>query len=138
VDAFEGNVIRTLLAQMIQFDRLSSTFRFRLGSSSLDERARLDMERLTHYLEAMPSGTTIAMVGFTDDIGAFESNQRLSQQRAQSVADELRAYAGSRLAGIQITVNGFGEIAPSACNNSENGRGINRRVEVWIDKNATR
>jgi phosphate transport system substrate-binding protein len=138
VDAFEGNVIRTLLAEMINFDRLSSTFRFRLGSSNLDERARLDMERLTNYLEGMPSGTTVAMVGFTDDIGAFESNQRLSQQRAESVADELRAYAGDRLSGIQFKTSGFGEIAPSACNTSETGRGINRRVEVWIDKNAVK
>ncbi len=136
VDAFEGNVIREFLAQMVQADRLSTTFRFRLGSSSLDERARLDMERLTNYLQDMPEGTKVTMVGFTDDIGAFESNRRLSEQRAKSVVGELRTWAGNRLEGIQFTAAGFGEIAPSVCNSTEYGRGINRRVEVWIDKNA--
>ena len=136
VDAFEGNVIREFLAQMIQFDRLSTTFRFRLGSSRLDERARLDMERLTRYLETMPEGTSVKMVGFTDDIGAFTSNQRLSEDRARAVTNELKAFAGDRLAGIQFSASGYGEIAPAACNSTEPGRGINRRVEVWIDKNA--
>lgn len=136
VDAFEGNVIREFLAQMVQSDRLSTTFRFRLGSSSLDERARLDMERLTNYLQGMPEGTKVTMVGFTDDVGAFESNRKLSEQRARSVVDELRAWAGDRLTGIEFAAAGFGEIAPSACNSTEYGRGINRRVEVWIDKNA--
>ena len=136
VDAFEGNVIREFLAQMIQHDRLSTTFRFRLGSSRLDERARLDMERLTRYLETMPEGTSVKLVGFTDDIGAFVSNQRLSEDRARSVTNELKAFAGDRLAGIQFSSSGYGEIAPAACNSTEPGRGVNRRVEVWIDKNA--
>ncbi|MCV2863751.1 phosphate ABC transporter substrate-binding/OmpA family protein [Defluviimonas sp. WL0075] len=136
VDAFEGNVIREFLAQMIQFDRLSTTFRFRLGSANLDERARLDMERLTKYLERMPEGTRVTLVGFTDDVGAFVSNQKLSQERARAVADELVGYAGTRLAGIDLTSQGYGEIAPAACNSTEAGRGINRRVEVWIDKTA--
>ena len=136
VDAFEGNVIREFLAQMPQYDRLSTTFRFRLGSSSLDERAVLDKERLTRYLETMPEGTSVVMVGFTDDTGAFTSNQRLSEERARSVAREIKDHAGDRLSGIQISSIGFGEIAPAACNSSESGRGINRRVEVWIDKNA--
>ncbi len=136
VDAFEGNVIREFLAQMIQFNRLSTTFRFRLGSSSLDERARIDMERLTSYLEKMPDGTRVMMVGFTDDIGEFESNRRLSEERARQAVQELRTYAGSRLDGIELSSSGYGEIAPVACNITETGRSINRRVEVWIDKIA--
>ena len=136
VDAFEGNVIREFLAQMIRYDRLSTTFRFRLGSSNLDERARLDMERLTRYLEDMPEGTSVSLVGFTDDVGAFVSNQKLSQERAKAVLEELQDYAGDRLAGIEFSSTGYGEIAPAACNGTETGRGINRRVEVWIDRTA--
>jgi phosphate transport system substrate-binding protein len=135
-DDFEAGVMREMLAAMIRSDRLSTTFRFRPGSSKMDEKALLDMERLINYLEEFPDGTGITLVGFTDDVGAFESNRTLSMQRASQVREDLLAAAGDRLDGITVNAIGFGEIAPSACNVTEQGRGINRRVEVWIDKNA--
>ena len=131
---FEGEIMSDMLAEMDEFDRLSTTFRFRTGSSKLDERGRLDMQRLIAYLDRAPDGTEITLVGFTDDVGAFDANQRLAEQRAAAVMDELRAVAGDRLANINMSTAGYGEIAPSACNISERGRGINRRVEVWISK----
>ncbi|NJM83101.1 MAG: OmpA family protein [Tabrizicola sp.] len=133
VDDFEGNVIREMLAAMTESSRLSTTFRFRLGSSSLDERGVADMARLVDYLSTAPQGTKVTMVGFTDDIGAFESNRTLSIERAQQTVAELKAAGGSRLSGIEFEALGFGDIAPSACNSSEPGRAINRRVEVWIN-----
>lgn len=135
-DAFESGVMREMLAKMVDYDRLSTTFRFRTGSSNLDERGALDMKRLAAYLETMPEGTKVLMVGYTDDVGAFESNRNLSVGRAAQVQQNLVAYAGDRLGGIEIDHAGFGEIAPSACNNAESGRSINRRVEVWIGKAA--
>ncbi|MEM8978692.1 MAG: phosphate ABC transporter substrate-binding/OmpA family protein [Pseudomonadota bacterium] len=131
-DAYEAGVMREMLGQMVDFDRLSTTFRFRTGSSKLDERARIDMERLASFLETKPSGTTVMFVGFTDNVGAFDSNRALSQSRAQKVMDELQSFAGDRLNGLEMATNGYGEIAPSACNVSEDGRSINRRVEVWV------
>ena len=71
-------------------------------------------------------------VGFTDDVGAFDSNRQLSFGRAEQVMAELQNFAGDRLAGIEMASTGFGEIAPTACNTSDNERRINRRVEVWI------
>ncbi|MEO1641177.1 MAG: OmpA family protein, partial [Pseudomonadota bacterium] len=91
-----------------------------------------DLQRLVSYLERVPAGTTVTMVGFTDDVGAFEANRRLAEDRARQVADEIRAIGGDRLANVQLATAGFGEVAPSACNTSDRGRGINRRVEVWI------
>ncbi len=134
VDAFEGNVIREMLAAMTESNRLSTTFRFRLGSTSLDERGVADMKRLADYLADAPEGTKVTMVGFTDDIGAFESNRSLSVERASQVVSELKAVTGEGLAAIEFAALGFGSIAPSACNSSENGRAINRRVEVWISQ----
>jgi len=121
-----------MLTDMVKYDRLSTTFRFRTGSSVLDPRGRSNLERLTDYLEAQPEGTEVQFVGFTDDVGAFESNRVLSVGRADQVLAEMRGFAGDRLNGIEMTSRGFGEIAPSACNTSENERHINRRVEVWI------
>ena len=114
------------------YDRLSTTFRFRTGSAKLDERGDLDMKRLADYLEAMPKGTKILFVGFTDNVGSFQGNRSLSLTRARKVAAQLRAFAGDRLSGIEVDAAGFGEIAPATCNISENGRAVNRRVEVWI------
>lgn len=121
-----------MLAEMDTHDRLSTTFRFRTGSSRIDERGRLDMQRLINHLEKAPSGTAITFVGFTDDVGAFEGNRALAVERANAVMEELREVAGDRLADIDMATAGYGEVAPSACNISDRGRGINRRVEVWI------
>jgi phosphate transport system substrate-binding protein len=132
-DAYEGGVMREMLGEMINYDRLSTTFRFRTGSSTLDERGLIDMQRLIRYLEAQPEGTGVMLVGFTDDVGAFDSNRALSSKRAAEVADILREAAGEQLSGIKVAAAGFGEVAPSACNSTEKGRSINRRVEVWIE-----
>lgn len=133
VDAFEGSFMRDMLAKMVDYDRLSTTFRFRTGSSSLDERGQVDMARLADYLKTQPEGTEVLFVGFTDDVGAFESNRVLSEGRAQQVLLELATQAGSELGGIKFSAAGYGEIAPAGCNVAEEGRRINRRVEVWIN-----
>lgn len=129
----EGEFMRDMLSTMVNFDRLSTTFRFRTGSSQLDERAAIDMARLTDYLSEQPNGTKVKLVGFTDEVGAFESNSILADGRATQVMAELVAYAGDRISGIELDTAAYGEIAPSACNASDTGRAINRRVEVWIE-----
>ncbi|MEM7718515.1 MAG: phosphate ABC transporter substrate-binding/OmpA family protein [Pseudomonadota bacterium] len=133
---FEAGVMEEMLSEMPDWDRLSTTFRFRTGSSRLDERGRVDLERLIAYLEDAPQGTEISFVGFTDSVGAFEANRRLSFGRADAVLDEVRRAAGNRLDHIQMVTSGFGEVAPSACNVTDRGKAINRRVEVWISKDA--
>lgn len=133
---FEGEVLQEMLNEMDNTDRLSTTFRFRTGSSRLDERGRLDLQRLVTYLEDVPAGATVKLVGFTDDVGAFDANRHLAIERADQVAENLTEIAGDRLAGITIETLGFGEVAPSACNISDRGRGINRRVEVWLSQSS--
>jgi phosphate transport system substrate-binding protein len=134
VDAFEGNAIREMLAEMINSERLSTTFRFRPGSSKLDELGVLAMGRLINYLKDQPEGSTVTLVGFTDSVGPFAANRNLSVKRAQQVLDYLQETAGDQVSQINFSATGYGEISPSACNNSGSGRGINRRVEVWISR----
>jgi len=131
---FEGTLMQEAVDLMDGNDRLSTTIRFRAGSSRIDERGQTDMERLVRYLEGEPSGTTVTFVGFTDDVGAFEANRTLSSDRAAQIASEVEALsAETGLSGISFASAGFGEIAPNACNSTEQGRSINRRVEVWIN-----
>ena len=121
-----------MLEVMPGYDRLSSTFRFRTGSSQLNERAAIDMARLTDYLKDAPQGTEVLFVGFTDSVGTYRNNQNLSERRAAAVMNTLRNLSGDALNNVQMASTGYGEIVPSACNVNAQGREINRRVEVWV------
>lgn len=71
----------------------------------------------------------ITVEGYTDSRGSDETNQVLSQQRADSV----RAYLVSLgVAGDQIDSHGFGSARPVASNKNAEGRADNRRVEIVV------
>jgi len=130
--ARERPAVEAMLKDMRNFDQLSTTFRFRTGSSRLDERAIIDMERLTSYLETQPRGTKVVLAGFTDNVGTFANNRRLAGGRAEKVRNALIDFAGDRIKDLDLDVAAYGELSPTACNVSGTGRAINRRVEVWI------
>ncbi len=132
VDPYEAPFMQDMMATMANYNRLSTTFRFGTASSRLDERGQADLQRLIDYLEVQPDGTDVLFVGFTDDVGPFDNNLTLSKQRAQDALDAFKAAAGNRAANLNINATGYGEIAPSGCNITDEGRQINRRVEVWI------
>ncbi len=130
--AYEARIMREMLNEMVDYDRLSTTFRFHSGSSRMDERGEIDLDRLGAYLEAQPKGTVINFVGFSDDVGAFDTNRELSLRRAERMKRTLEEDWGRSLGHIEMRLAGYGEIAPVACNTTEEGRQSNRRVEIWI------
>ena len=91
------------------------------------------MQRLIKFLSTQAEGTKVLIVGFTDDVGAFDSNRDLSVSRAQQIVQDIRFAGGEQIAGLNLSATGYGEVAPSSCNTTEGGRSINRRVEVWIE-----
>ena len=108
--------------------RLSSTFRFEVNSSSFDNRALADLDRVTAYLREQDlNGAAVKVLGFADAQGSAKHNQALSADRATLVA---QAFAQRGITGV--TVAGFGAALPVADNGSEAGRQRNRRVEIWI------
>lgn len=122
---------RQMIREMPAYDRLSTMFRFRSGSSQLTQQSVTDMQELIAYLATQPEGTEISLVGFSDDVGPFDDNLRLSTRRAARLAGQLVAAGRGTIDHIEVNAGGFGEIAPIACND-EAGRAVNRRVEVWI------
>ena len=74
-------------------------------------------------------GYRVRLAGHTDNIGKAEDNRALSQARAESVRQQLIAF------GCQpesIRAFGYGDTMPVADNETEEGRQLNRRVEITI------
>ena len=71
----------------------------------------------------------LEIAAHTDNVGSFEYNMTLSQQRAQSMVDYLvsKGIEAERLLG-----KGYGESRPIAPNTTEKGKMLNRRVEFII------
>jgi outer membrane protein OmpA-like peptidoglycan-associated protein len=67
--------------------------------------------------------------GHTDAIGSDEYNQKLSEQRAQSVRDYVTSQG---VPGNMVTAVGFGKQNPVASNDTPVGRQQNRRVELVV------
>jgi outer membrane protein OmpA-like peptidoglycan-associated protein len=72
---------------------------------------------------------TVEIGGHTDNKGGKKYNQKLSEQRAQSVKDWLVAHG---VAANRTTVKGYGMDKPIASNKTEDGRAKNRRIEYLI------
>jgi len=78
--------------------------------------------------------TAVLVLGHADSSGAGALNQKLSLQRAQSIA------AIFRLSGLQrerLTLRGMGSVMPRAANDSVEGRSLNRRVEILLTPQST-
>lgn len=73
--------------------------------------------------------TIIAVTGYTDSRGSDAYNQKLSEQRAQSVAAYLQS---KKVQPARFEVIGFGERSPVADNATAEGRSLNRRVELTL------
>jgi len=73
--------------------------------------------------------TLIVVSGHTDSSGSAQYNQRLSEDRAGSVAQYLR---GQKILSDRFEIIGFGEEQPVANNQSAGGRELNRRVEITL------
>ena len=114
-------------------DRLSTTFRFTSASSDLDSKSLLDLQRVATFLTSAEIGARQVMaIGFSDDVGRFDLNERLALLRATSVRDALVAATGGTALAEQISISAYGPLAPVGCNDTQKGRESNRRVKVWL------
>jgi outer membrane protein OmpA-like peptidoglycan-associated protein len=70
----------------------------------------------------------VYIVGHTDNVGTFDSNMKLSKDRADAV---VKALAGKyNIGATRLQAGGVGPLSPAASNLTEEGRAKNRRVEL--------
>ena len=130
---FDAVAMRQLIEDIRSAERLSLTFRFQGGVSVLDERSKQDIGRLGAILKGPAMrGKTVMLIGYSDAVGAFQPNLALARKRAQAVRAALFPAGTAPPADVTIEERAYGELAPVACNDTNEGRALNRRVEVWI------
>jgi outer membrane protein OmpA-like peptidoglycan-associated protein len=105
---------------------------FEFDQATLKPRARETLGRLCGIL-LVTDGYELSIEGHTDNIGADEYNQWLSERRAESVMNYLMNCGGSYNI---VNIEGYGESQPIASNETAEGRRTNRRVEIVIQKNG--
>ncbi|HEX3740966.1 MAG TPA: OmpA family protein [Terriglobales bacterium] len=105
---------------------------FDSGKYSLKPGAREKLAKVAGILLAYP-GLNIAVGGYTDNVGGDAMNQKLSENRADSVRDYLVAQG---VATNSVSAQGYGNSLPVASNNNSAGRQQNRRVELLVSGEA--
>lgn len=111
-------------------DRLKVNFRFETDSNDLDALARADIDRLIRFMGSPKFQTRhIILAGFADSRGDWDYNRKLSKNRAEAIFKALK------MAGLPVTqYEGFSEAVPVGSNETPEGRALNRRVEVWLER----
>jgi outer membrane protein OmpA-like peptidoglycan-associated protein len=99
---------------------------FELGQSQLLPGAANNLARLAEIFQQYPEQKAV-IYGYTDSLGPVSANYALSQNRADTVRDEL---IDRGVAPEQLSTRAYGPENPVATNDTPEGRQLNRRVEI--------
>ena len=101
---------------------------FDFDSEALRSTTKTNLTRLAETLKKYDK-TNIIVFGHTDNIGDSNYNLKLSERRAKAVSNYLSMKS---IPSQRLKPEGLGETDPVVDNSSDQGRQLNRRVEVTI------
>jgi outer membrane protein OmpA-like peptidoglycan-associated protein len=100
---------------------------FDTGKADVKPESDPALQQVSKLLKANPA-LKVYVVGHTDNVGGLAANIDLSKRRAASVVLLLTSKYG--VSASQLQSYGDGPYAPIASNDAEDGRALNRRVEL--------
>jgi len=103
---------------------------FKFGKVDLPDEAKAKLDEMMMQLKANPQNIWIEIEGHTDNVGDKQTNERIGEERAESVKRYL--YEQHQIPLHKINVISYGEEKPVAPNNTRAGRAQNRRVVVKV------
>ncbi|MBN1116505.1 MAG: OmpA family protein [Bacteroidales bacterium] len=101
---------------------------FETDAYLLKDESKYELQKLVRFLQDNPL-LKVEISGHTDNIGGSDYNQQLSEKRAQSVVDFL---INNGIRSERLIAKGYGMSKPIDNNDTEKGRGNNRRTEMTI------
>ncbi|MCG6946205.1 MAG: OmpA family protein [Deltaproteobacteria bacterium] len=101
---------------------------FDIDSAEIKPQFKARLQEIVAAIQEQPSQMLI-IEGHTDSTYTREHNLELSLRRAQAVAGWL---IENGVDGSRLKTKGYGEFRPIADNNTEEGRALNRRVEITL------
>ena len=107
---------------------------FDTGRATIRPESYAVLDAVANVLLLNPQITKVEVQGHTDNVGTEDTNLRLSQRRAQAVRNYLISKGVKR---SRLDAKGYGNSAPVATNDTEDGRGQNRRVQFEIVETKT-
>jgi outer membrane protein OmpA-like peptidoglycan-associated protein len=100
------------------------------GSNSIEITAEsyMELDRVVELMTENPK-VRIEIAAHTDDRGTDVFNNNLSLKRAQSIVQYLTSKG---ISGKRLIAKGYGKSKPVTSNETEEGRALNRRVELKV------
>lgn len=100
---------------------------FETGRDVIMESSLPELRRIAVFVQTY--GYRVCLAGHTDNVGSAEANRSLSKARAEAVKRQLIAFGCN---AELISAVGYGDTRPVSTNETEEGRQLNRRVEITI------
>ena len=107
-------------------ERLKKGIQFKTGSSKLTKASYKTLNQIIKLLQKYESAK-LEIQGHTDNTGSDVANKRISQERADAVANY---FTQKGISADRIRAMGYGSEMPIADNKTKSGRSKNRRVEL--------
>lgn len=104
---------------------------FASGKSNIPPNDMKFITRAAGFLQKVPGNILIEVGGHTDNVGNKTSNQKLSEARANSVKTAL---VNLGVKSEMLNTKGYADSKPTASNDTEDGKFLNRRIEYSIAK----
>ncbi|EOZ96724.1 hypothetical protein A33Q_2034 [Indibacter alkaliphilus LW1] len=102
---------------------------FDTDKSEIKPESKETLEQMANYLKSNAQ-VNVFIVGHTDNTGAFEHNQKLSERRAEAVVNYL--IENYQITASRLEEYGVSSLSPVSANTSEEGKSKNRRVEMVL------
>jgi outer membrane protein OmpA-like peptidoglycan-associated protein len=125
----EAQAPTTIVRETTKVVVVNSGLLFATNSAELSSTAKPKLDEIASALKQNPQANNVIVEGFTDDTGSAEANQKLSQERAQAVADYLQSQGVPR---DRVQTKAMGPQSPVGSDKSAEGRALNRRVDIMV------